>query len=125
MAFMRPTAEHLTMYHVDTLEGGTEYVPRDVCGTLGMRAETFESDCLQLRPYLEGHRVTEIEQRTGWYGRLSAAGFLDCTSWLGPYNSRRLALEAVKDEFECDDNGDFPDDDGKEDYTQGLEVLGV
>lgn len=124
MAFMRPSAEHLTMYHVETIEGGTEYVPRDVCGSLGMRRDTFDADCAKLAPYLEGSRVTEIEQRTGWYGRLSASGYLDCTSWQGPFNSRRLALNAVKEEYECDDNGDFPSD-REEAYPQGWEAHGA
>jgi hypothetical protein len=42
----------------------------------------------------------------GWYARLSAPGYLDCTDWSGPYESERDALQAVMEEYEVDENGD-------------------
>lgn len=31
----------------------------------------------------------------GWYSRLSAPGFLDCTEWDGPHATQYLAMEAL------------------------------
>ncbi len=42
----------------------------------------------------------------GWYGRLSAPGYLDCTDWNGPFASEAEALQAVMDLYEVDENGD-------------------
>ncbi len=114
MAFMIPQTEHLTMYHVETHEAGTEQIPQDVCGDLGELLDlglddvTASSEALvaRLRPYLEGHA---IEVYTGWYSRLSAPGYLDCTSWDGPYATEKQARAACRDEYECDDNGNYPE----------------
>lgn len=61
-------------------------------------------------------RLLEIEQDqeslAGWYGRLSAPGYLDATDWDGPYESDEEALRATMELFECDINGDdyLPDE---------------
>jgi hypothetical protein len=31
---------------------------------------------------------------------------VDCTGWDGPYDTSKEALDAVKETYECDDNGD-------------------
>jgi hypothetical protein len=31
----------------------------------------------------------------GWYGRLSAPGYLDCTDWTGPHSTEDEAAEAL------------------------------
>lgn len=41
----------------------------------------------------------------GWYSRLSASGYLDCTEWNGPYPSEREALAGVMGLYEVDENG--------------------
>lgn len=33
------------------------------------------------------------ENAAGWYSRLSAPGYLDCTEWSGPYETEDEALE--------------------------------
>lgn len=33
-----------------------------------------------------------IEQAFGWWSRLSAPGYMDCTDWQGPYKTERKAL---------------------------------
>lgn len=114
MGFMQPFAERMAMYHVETNEG-TELVPEDVCGKL-MHDSCDEdvcdvgqvcTDCAwQLRDYLEGSKVYEYSRKEGWYARLSAPGYLDCTGWDGPHDTAELALAAVKDFYEVDDNGD-------------------
>lgn len=60
-------------------------------------------------------RLLEIEQDrenlAGWYGRLSAPGYLEATDWDGPYESDEEALKAVMELFECDENGeDLPEE---------------
>ena len=46
------------------------------------------------------------EDLSGWYSRLSASGYLDCTDWSGPFKTGQKALDYIKDLFEVDDNGD-------------------
>ncbi len=116
MAFMQPVAEYFTMYHVDT-NHGTEYVPQelvslDLDASLDDITEANEAILKALEPYIEGSEVYEIAEFTGWYARLSAPGYLDCTEWVGPYATAKGALDAVKEEYECDDEGDFDDGDG-------------
>ena len=119
---MIPVAEHFAAYHVET-SCGTEVVPEDVCGALdpgngdGVEAsasltpyESCENE-EKLRQYLEGKNIGSVERKEGWYGRLSAPGYLDCTSWDGPYDTADEALNAVKEMFDVDDNGDEPSDD--------------
>jgi hypothetical protein len=45
--------------------------------------------------------------QVGWYARLSADGYLDCTDWQGPYATADEALDAVKEQFDVDDNGEL------------------
>jgi hypothetical protein len=105
MGFMIPVAEHFAAYHVETNEG-TEVVPEELCGT------TSEECYDQLLEYCEGRRIVgDVERKEGWYGRLSAPGYLDCTSWQGPYETADEALDAVKEQFDVDDNGDPSDGD--------------
>ena len=39
--------------------------------------------------------VSEMKMSQGWGARLDAAGYLDCTDWLGPYESIEQATEAL------------------------------
>lgn len=56
----------------------------------------------------EGHTVcidcSPPEQ--GWYGRLSASGYMDATDWHGPYKTSDEALREVMHIYEVDENGD-------------------
>lgn len=62
------------------------------------RAEAIEYACPSAQ---------DTEQYTaGWYGRLSASGYLDCTDWSGPFASYEEALAHVMDLYEVDENGD-------------------
>jgi hypothetical protein len=111
MAFMQPAAERFAAYHVETTHG-TEIVPEEICGALVIHddgnpeTEAFDA----LRPYLEGSMIYSWERKEGWYARLSAPGYLDCTGWDGPYDTAELALAAVKEFYEVDDNGDDHED---------------
>lgn len=64
---------------------GTEFVPLD---QLGITLPEWEDgpewleECANiLRDYLEGRRVFNAEEITGYGARLSAPGYLDCTEW--------------------------------------------
>jgi hypothetical protein len=47
--------------------------------------------------------------RAGWYGRLSAPGYLDCTEWSGPYKTEEEALLEVCDTYDVDLDGNDPE----------------
>lgn len=42
-----------------------------------------------------------------WWARLSAPGYMDATDWLGPYDTRDAARDAIADMYDVDpDTGD-------------------
>ena len=47
----------------------------------------FEQDVIEY-----GINAEEDEPEAGWYGRLSAPGYLDATDWHGPYKTSDEAL---------------------------------
>jgi hypothetical protein len=53
--------------------------------------------------YLDASEAREFTDDTtasaGWYSRLSAPGYLDCTDWSGPYETESEALEALYEMF--------------------------
>ncbi len=98
MAFMRPVASYFAAYDVDT-DSGSYIVPVDVCG-----ARCSKKDLLR---YTEGTEVYSKKKVKGWFARLSASGYMDATDWQGPYKTEKAALDAVKDHYEVDDEGDF------------------
>src|ERR1019366_5175429 len=106
MAFMKLDVQYFTAYHVDT-EYGTEVVPAAACGTLWEDARRytgrFNADGSQvtqetiLAEFCEGSRIEGVEKKTGFYARLSAPGYLDCTEWDGPHTTREAALLSVRE----------------------------
>jgi hypothetical protein len=112
MAFMKPVAEYFTAYRVETNHCG-ELIPEGVCGAIDLDAEPRSEQWTSLLQYCEGTRIEGVEREEGWYGRLSAAGYLDCTSWDGPYATADEALAAVRGEYDCDENGDEPTEDAQ------------
>ena len=47
----------------------------------------------------DGSAADPAECGEGWFGRLSASGYLDCTDWHGPYASQAEALIALVDAY--------------------------
>jgi hypothetical protein len=64
---------------------GTMYIVEDV--------GAVPDDAFLLSDHLskDGDAVS-IERASGWWSRLSAPGYLDCTDWQGPYKTEDEAL---------------------------------
>lgn len=86
MAFMKPHTTHTTMITVET-NAGSFLVPADSFNP----ANPLECT--------EGTELYDTEEVTGWFARLSAPGYLDCTDWIGPYDT----------EWEAECGGDLDD----------------
>lgn len=78
MAFMKPDVQYFTK------QEAREYAP--------------------LTDFEDG--IGNEEYEAGWYGRLSAPGYLDCTDWDGPFKTGEEALEYIMELFEVNENGD-------------------
>ena len=69
--------------------------------------EWLEAQCNEfMEPYAEKLSAKEAKEFTddptakaGWYSRLSAPGYMDCTEWQGPYSCENEAFEALYDTF--------------------------
>lgn len=102
-----------------------EVIPCDFCGDLldyDEFAEEYEGDDLdgdyldaaftEIADCCENTACYSIEQITGYSSRLSAPGYMDCTEWLGPFDSAGEARRAVVDDFElcpaCEDYAGGP-----------------
>ncbi len=85
---MQPAAVYETMVHVET-EYGTEILPLSIV-TDGLLADCLQGTLDPEAPY---------EQHSGWYGRLTMPGYLDCTEWRGPFETATLAIGAVNERF--------------------------
>ena len=95
MAFMEKQAEHMACWQIETTSG-TESVPADLVGD---KLSPVESTRFELAPYLEGTplRDADPEYVEGWFARLSAPGYLDCTDWSGPFASEKEAMEYLEE----------------------------
>jgi hypothetical protein len=102
MGFMKPQVSFFAAYLVET-NHGTEVVPEDVCGTIVDTDDEGEWDILY--DYLENDNIRGVERVEGWWCRLSANGFLDCTGWEGPFDTQEAAQEAI-DAVLDDQDGD-------------------
>lgn len=40
------------------------------------------------------------------------AGYLDCTEWQGPEKTESAAVAEVCEQYDCDENGDDPSEEG-------------
>lgn len=66
--------------------------------------------------YLTAEEATEYTAEpgetaeAGWYGRLSAAGYMDCSEWSGPFKTEEQALNYVMEFYEVDEDGNGTDE---------------
>lgn len=91
MSFMKPQYEHALWYEVETTHG-TEFVPANLVGDKKGRE--------YLEPYLEGEYISH-EMRTGVGARLSAPGYMDCTSWT-VFDTKEEARAYIEETYEVD-----------------------
>ncbi len=65
--------------------------------------------------YLTGREAKEYGAgtRKGWYVRLSAPGYMDCTDWMGPYSTEEDGIVELCEFYECDTEGES---EGSEEY---------
>lgn len=54
------------------------------------------------RPHYRLCRGERWKKRTGWYARLSAPGYLDCTDWVGPFETEEEADGYLGDYYDGD-----------------------
>lgn len=90
--FMQPEIVYDAFFHVETTHG-TELVPED-CDPKAKVAS-------DLTDYLEGMPYDEqpIELKRGFYARLSASGYTDCTCWYGPFDTEAEAMADLADTY--------------------------
>lgn len=106
MPFMEAYIDGPTFgWRVET-DNGTEYLPDDVVSVpewlktaATVRADggplesaVFDELAYMLRDYCEGS-IREIEAVYGYFGRYSAAGYMDCTPWHFDTDEETLCAE--------------------------------
>lgn len=108
MAFMRPRAEFFS-------ESAVIAVSTD----FGFRCNEFYEDKPEGSEYnvpLSGQdhwycaECKPASEYAGWYGQLSAPGYLDQTDYTGPFPTEAEALQAVMDEHDVDEDGNDPEE---------------
>lgn len=106
MAFMTPGAEHFTVEQC--IETDAQGYRCEMCGT-----EMPAGSQYNLVKSGEGYqRCLECEPaEAGWYGNLSANGYMDRTDYMGPYATSEKAIKEVMDFYEVDADGDDLDED--------------
>jgi hypothetical protein len=96
MAFMQKQTERFSAWQVETTTG-TELVPADLVG------EETGKDCRGLEDYLEGGQLERAVLVKGWFARLSAPGYMDCTDWSGPFKSEKEAMDYLCELYDAED----------------------
>jgi len=86
-SFLKPELEYGTFCIGETTEG-TVILPSDI----------FETE----RKHYRLLRSRRWRKQTGWFGRLSALGYLDSTDWAGPFDSEAEAKECLSDPYDGD-----------------------
>jgi len=66
--------------------------------------QAFHGDFMQPQivqgRYLDEYEIDGCEHdAAGWYARLSADGFLDCTDWCGPFADPDAAMQYLYDNY--------------------------
>lgn len=90
MAFMQHTATYGTFHQLDTRNEGIVSYPAEYFSAQNV-ADDHDMD------------VDDVETVIGWFARLSAPGYMDCTEWQGPYETEAEALADLADTYGDDD----------------------
>lgn len=104
MAFMQPQVYEGTYFQIETT-AGTETVPADLVHHqvgVSTKHNSLASDAVA---YLEGTPINYDEvlvPKNGWLARMSAPGFLDCTSW-SAHETEDEAKAFLTEMYDCDE----------------------
>lgn len=106
MSFMVQEVCYGHYYLIEANHGETTLVPADVCN--GETAGDFAD-------YVQG-KIDDpdepVESTEGWYGRMSAPGYLDCTDWT--WGETEQEVRATLTEYYGDDEDESEDDESAE-----------
>jgi len=110
VSHLRPQVVHGLFLRVETLAGMTA-IPADLVGVdepfeevlFGCETSTdpVDGDMIgRMEPYLDsGTEIVSVECVLGWFARLSAPGYTDCTDWSGPFPSEAAALAHLEEMY--------------------------
>lgn len=110
MSHLQPQAVY-DLFLVCETTGGVEMFPADLVGVeepfpeviLSTDASTdpVDADMVgRMEPYLNhGYELLSVECVKGWFARLSAPGYMDCTEWCGPFPSEDAALAHLEEMY--------------------------
>lgn len=113
--FLSPYVTLDTFVIVDTNCGSFSF-PSDLIGKDLLARVQDENAILtneeqkELLQYTGGYTFFSAEVQTGYFSRLSASGFLDCTDWNGPYSTLyECVWDLFMDYFEESEESDWMD----------------
>lgn len=95
--FMRHQIVQEHFYRISTDQCEEYLIPESVCGSNQVpdNLEEFEE-------YTEGGEVIEVESVFGYFCRLSAPGYMDCTDWIGPFDTEADAEAELAKDYDLD-----------------------
>ncbi len=77
----------MTSFMKHQVEFGAYFIGETTEGTVVLSPDIFETEKRHYK-LLQGERW---RKQRGWFGRLSAPGYLDSTDWSGPFDSEKEA----------------------------------
>jgi hypothetical protein len=112
MGFMQP--EYVSGFWLEctSKHGDTCVLPADIVFSRFRRPEARKIRIAEWRRLVKDYvnftgEVHGVKIRKGWGYRLSAAGYMDCTEWCGPFATREAAVKDCGEQFECIECGEF------------------
>ena len=87
------TQEHFYRINTDNCE---EYlVPKSICSP-----KQIPDNPKEFVEYTESGSVVDVESVFGFFCRLSAPGYMDCTDWIGPFETEEEAENYLVDNYD-------------------------
>lgn len=93
MAHMTPHYENTTKWSLERPNGESERFDE-----LEYAVNEIERDAADIGND-ESYTIT---CEKGWFARLSANGYMDCTDWGGPFSSEEAARDYISDTYDVD-----------------------
>jgi hypothetical protein len=84
-----------TYYDQSSIFRNSFMKPEIIHGTFYRVEDKYSLDTLVLPGHVVAHHDPEAEKVEGWFARLSAPGYMDCTDWDGPYKTREEAYSEL------------------------------